>query len=61
LTTSIGITLAFFPAQQITFLLSYEAWMIRGILFFIGLAAFFFFVFGRRKNARKLTATAPAF
>ena len=59
LTTVLGITLAFFPAQQITSLRSYEIWMFGGTLFFIGLAAFFFFVYGRRKAARKL-AQAPA-
>jgi amino acid transporter len=59
-TTSLGIALAFFPAQQITSLLSYEVWMFGGTLFFIGLAAFFFFVYGRRKAARKLAAAAPA-
>jgi amino acid transporter len=60
LTTSIGIALAFFPAQQITSKVSYEVWMAGGTLFFIGLAAFFFFIYGRRKNARKLAAAAPA-
>jgi amino acid transporter len=59
LTTVLGITLAFFPAQQITSLRSYELWMVGGTLFFIGLAAFFFFVYGRRKTARKLAAAAP--
>lgn len=53
-TTSLGIALAFFPAQQVTSILSYEVWMFGGTLFFIGLAAFFFFVYGRRKAARKL-------
>jgi amino acid transporter len=48
-TTILGITLAFFPAQQITSLRSYELWMFGGTAFFIGLAAFFFFVYGRRK------------
>ncbi|MDP9146959.1 MAG: APC family permease [Acidobacteriota bacterium] len=56
LTTVLGIALAFFPAQQITSLRSYELWMFGGTLFFIGLAAFFFFVYGRRKTARKLAA-----
>jgi len=28
---------------------SYEFWMVGGTLFFIGLAAFFFFVYGRLK------------
>jgi amino acid transporter len=53
-TTILGIALAFFPAQQVTSLLSYEIWMFGGTLFFIGLAAFFFFVYGRGKTARKL-------
>src|ERR1700689_4298035 len=38
LTTTLGIVLAFFPAQQIKSLLSYEMWMFGGTLFFIGLA-----------------------
>jgi hypothetical protein len=59
LTTIVGIALAFFPAQQITSLRSYELWMFGGTLFFIGLAAFFFFIYGRRKTARKLAAMAP--
>ena len=58
-TTLRGIALAFFPAQQIKSLRSYEIWMFGGTLFFIGLAAFFFFVYGKRKAARKLSA-APA-
>jgi amino acid transporter len=53
-TTSMGIALAFFPAAQITSILSYEVWMFGGTLLFVGLAAFFFFVYGRRKAARKL-------
>jgi len=60
LTTTLGISLAFFPAQQITSLRSYELWMFGGTLAFIGLAAFFFFIYGRRKAARKLAAAAPA-
>jgi amino acid transporter len=52
-TTILGITLAFFPAQQITSLRSYELWMFGGTAFFIGLAAFFFFVYGRRKAPLK--------
>jgi amino acid transporter len=55
-TTSLGIALAFFPAVQITSLLYYEVWMFGGTLLFVGLAAFFFFVYGRRKAARKLAA-----
>jgi glutamate:GABA antiporter len=49
LTTILGIALVFFPAQQITSLWSYELWMFGGTAFFVGLAAFFFFVYGRRK------------
>jgi amino acid transporter len=49
LTAVLGIALVFFPAQQITSLWLYELWMFGGTLFFIGLAAFFFFVYGRRK------------
>jgi glutamate:GABA antiporter len=60
LTTTLGITLAFFPAQQITSVLSYEVWMFGGTLAFIGLAAFFFFIYGRRKAARKFAAAASA-
>jgi amino acid transporter len=56
LTTVLGIALAFFPAQQITSLRSYELWMFGGTAFFIGLAAFLFFVYGRRKSARKPAA-----
>jgi len=56
LTTSLGIGLAFFPAQQISSLVSYETWMVGGTIFFIGAAAFFFFVYGRRKVAFKAAA-----
>ncbi len=49
LTTILGIALVFFPAQQITSLWQYELWMVGGTLFFLSLAAFFFFVYGRRK------------
>jgi uncharacterized membrane protein HdeD (DUF308 family) len=49
LTTVLGIALVFSPAQQITSLWSYELWMFGGTLFFVGLAAFFFFVYGRHK------------
>jgi len=56
LTTVLGIALVFFPAQQITSLLRYEIWMFGGTAFFIGLAAFFFYVYGGRKAARKLAA-----
>jgi glutamate:GABA antiporter len=60
LTTTIGIALAFFPAAQITSIFSYELWMFGGTLLFVGMAAFFFFVYGRRKAARSLAATPAA-
>ena len=53
LTTIVGIVMVFFPAQQITSLWTYEVWMFGGTLFFIGLAAFFFYVYGRRKALRQ--------
>ncbi len=49
-TTILGIVLVFFPAQQISSLWSYELWMFGGTLFFVGLAAFFFYVYGGRKS-----------
>src|ERR1700737_1430775 len=58
-TTMLGIALAFFPAQQIKSLARYEIWMFGGTIFFIGLAAFFFFVYGSRKAARKLAESSP--
>ena len=58
LTAILGIALVFFPAQQISSLLWYEVWMIGGTLFFVGLAAFFFFVYGRRKMARRIQLAA---
>jgi len=49
LATILGIALVFFPAQQITSLFWYEVWMIGMTLLAVGLAAFFFFVYGRHK------------
>jgi amino acid transporter len=59
LTTMLGIALVFFPAQQITSLWLYEIWMFGGTLFFVGLAAFFFFVYGRRKLPGHLRQDVP--
>ena len=50
-TTTLGIVLAFFPAKQITSLWKYEAGMFGITLGFIFLAVFFFFVYGRLKEA----------
>jgi amino acid transporter len=58
LTTTLGILLVFFPAQQITSIWRYELWMVGGTLFFVGLAAFFFFVYGRHKTAQAVAVTA---
>jgi glutamate:GABA antiporter len=48
-TTTLGIVLAFFPAKQITSVWMYEMKMFGFTLFFLMLAAFFFFVYGRLK------------
>ena len=51
LTTVLGISLVFFPAQQISSLFWYEVWMIGMTLSAIGLAAFFFYIYGSQKKA----------
>jgi amino acid transporter len=53
LTTALGILLVFFPSQTITSLKIYEIKMMGGTAFFVGLAWFFFFVYGRRKVLRR--------
>ena len=60
-TTCLGIVLAFFPARQITSVWKYEAKMFGFTLFFLALAAFFFFVYGRLKplNQVHLAKAAP--
>ncbi len=60
LTTILGIALVFFPAQQITSLWSYELWMVGGTIFFVGLAAFFFFVYGRKKMTQMVRVGTDA-
>jgi amino acid transporter len=60
LTTTLGILLVFFPAAQITSLWQYELWMVGGTVFFVGLAAFFFFVYGRRKSAQTVSVKTVA-
>ena len=49
LTTVLGMALVYFPTQQIKSVLEYEAWMVGGTAVFIGLAFFFFYVYGSRK------------
>jgi amino acid transporter len=58
LTTILGIVLAFSPAKQITSIWRYEITMIGLTVFFIALAAFFFFVYGRRKVAQAVAVTS---
>ncbi|HYL16523.1 MAG TPA: APC family permease [Terriglobales bacterium] len=58
LTTTLGIALVFFPARLVTSLRVYEIWMFGGTLFFVGLAAFFFFVYGRRKPVQAAVSHA---
>jgi amino acid transporter len=59
-TTTLGIGVAFIPSHQIESIRLFELKMCIGTLLFIGLATFFFFIYGRRKAARKLPAAAPA-
>ena len=59
ITTILGIGVAFIPSHQIESIRLFEIKMFAGTLFLVGLAAFFFFIYGRRKAARKLEA-APA-
>jgi hypothetical protein len=56
----LGIGVAFIPSHQIESIRLFELKMCIGTLLFIGLATFFFFIYGRRKAARKLPAAAPA-
>jgi amino acid transporter len=49
LTAVLGILLQFFPPQMIRSLGVYEVEMILGTVFFVGLALYFFFVYGRRR------------
>jgi glutamate:GABA antiporter len=58
LTTALGICLVFFPSETITSLKLYEIKMVGGTAFFIGLAWFFFFVYGRRKLLRQAPSAA---
>jgi amino acid transporter len=60
LTTFLGIILAFFPAKQITSVWKYEAKMFGFTLFFLALAAFFFFVYGRHKARQQILVGTAA-
>jgi len=59
-TTLLGIALAFFPAKQITSVWKYEMKMFGFTLFFLLLAVFFFFVYGRLKAPRGVSAGVVA-
>ena len=48
-TTAVAMVVAFFPPSQIESVGRYEVWMVGGTLLFVGMAAFFFFVYGGRK------------
>ena len=57
-TTLLGMAVAFSPAQQITSVWLYELKMVGGTLGFVGLATFFFFVYGRRRSSRPAASLA---
>ena len=52
LTTSLGMIVAFLPSKQIGSVWVFELKMCVGTLFFLGLAAFFFFIYGRRQASQ---------
>jgi amino acid transporter len=52
LTTSLGMVVAFLPSKQIGSVWIFEVKMCVGTLFFLALAAFFFFIYGRREAPR---------
>lgn len=58
LTTTLGMGLVFFPTQEIRSVFEYETWMIGGTAIFIGLAFFFFYVYGGRKAPAPAGATS---
>ncbi len=60
ITTAIAIVVAFFPASQITSVLKYELSMFGLTVFFLALAAFFFFVYGRNKSQHQVDVGADA-
>jgi len=58
-TTVLGILLQYFPPKLSSSLKVYEIEMILGTVFFVGLAAFFFFIYGRAKR-RVEAGVSPA-
>jgi glutamate:GABA antiporter len=53
-TSALGIGLQYFPPQLVTSLGVYELEMILGTIFFLGLAAYFFFVYGRSRVSERI-------
>ncbi len=58
LTTVLGMAVAFVPSHQIESIWLFEIKMVAGTLFFLGLAAFFFFVYSRRKVPQEMVTRA---
>ena len=59
-TSALGIGLQYFPPQLVTSLAVYELEMILGTLFFVGLAAYFFFVYGRNRLTERMEKSTAA-
>ena len=57
-TTILGMAVAFVPSHQIDSIWLFEVKMVFGTLLFIGMAAFFFFVYGRRKAPQAVVSRA---
>jgi amino acid transporter len=53
-TSVLGIGLQYFPPQLVTSLGIYELEMVLGTIFFLGMAAYFFFVYGRSRSGERL-------
>jgi amino acid transporter len=60
-TTILGMIVAFIPSHQIESILAFELKMGTGTLLFAGLAAFFFFVYGKRERGTEDPANRAAF
>jgi amino acid transporter len=58
LTTALAMAVAFVPSHQIESVWLYEIKMVVGTLFFVALAAFFFFVYSRRKLPQEVATRA---
>jgi hypothetical protein len=56
--TIVAMAVAFVPSHQIDSIWLFEIKMVIGTLFFLGLAAFFFFVYSRRKAPQEVVSQA---